>query len=140
MAKNHPDLLDFESELQHIDVALRFDIDHIRKIVKEIQSGVKTVESELIEISRIPTHENDRQEKINVWYNVYKQLNSLKCLFHWSIDSWCVWSYLICRFNEFMESFSKDANSQYKIAENMLGEMDGLYADLAKYFCKIPII
>ena len=34
-----------------------------------------------------------------------------------------------------MESFSKDANSQYKIAENMLGEMDGLYADLAKYFC-----
>ena len=73
MAKNHPDLLDFESELQHIDVALRFDIDHIRKIVKEIQSGVKTVESELIEISRIPTHENDRQEKINVWYNVNKQ-------------------------------------------------------------------
>ena len=73
MAKNHPDLLDFESELQHIDVALRFDIDHIRKIVKEIQSGVKTVESELIEISRIPTHENDRQEKINVWCNFYKQ-------------------------------------------------------------------
>ena len=34
-----------------------------------------------------------------------------------------------------MELFSKDANSQYKIAENMLGEMDGLYADLAKYFC-----
>ena len=73
MAKNHPDLLDFESELQHIDVALRFDIDHIRKIVKEIQSGVKTVESELIEIGRIPTHENDRQEKINVWCNFYKQ-------------------------------------------------------------------
>ena len=72
MAKNHPDLLDFESELQHIDVALRFDIDHIRKIVKEIQSGVKTVESELIEISRIPTHENDRQEKIDIWYNFCK--------------------------------------------------------------------
>ena len=72
MAKNHPDLLDFDQELQHIDVALRFDIDHIRKIVKEIQSGVKTVESELIEISRVPTHENDRQEKINVWCNFYK--------------------------------------------------------------------
>ena len=80
MAKNHPDLLDFESGLQHIDVALRFDIDHIRKIVKEIQSGVKAVESELIEISRVPTHENDRQEKIIVWCNFYnpfciKQLN-----------------------------------------------------------------
>ena len=34
-----------------------------------------------------------------------------------------------------MESFSKDANSQCKIAENMIEEMDGLYADLAKYFC-----
>ena len=33
-----------------------------------------------------------------------------------------------------MESFSKDAAIQYKIASNMLEEMDSLYTDLAKYF------
>ena len=84
MAKNHPDLLDFESELQHIDVALRFDIDHIRKIVKEIQSGVKTVESELIEIGRIPTHENDRQEKLMSGIITASNfaMDCIKCLFH----------------------------------------------------------
>ena len=82
MAKNHPDLLDFESELQHIDAALRFDIDHIRKIVKEIQTGVKTVESELLEIGRIPTHENDRQEKLMFGIISTPILQWIKLLFY----------------------------------------------------------
>ena len=62
VAKNYPDLLDFESELQHVDVTIRFDIDHIRKIVDEINRGVKTVESELVEISRLASDEKDRYE------------------------------------------------------------------------------
>ena len=60
VAKNYPDLLDFESELQHVDVTIRFDIDHIRKIVDEINRGVKTVESEIVEISRLASDEKDR--------------------------------------------------------------------------------
>ena len=101
--------MDFESELQHIDVALRFDIDHIRKIVKEIQSGVKTVESELIEISRIPTHENDRQEKIDIWYNFCKYFCNvfheifyfIEVLIHdafdhiWPLGSMSSWNHLV---------------------------------------------
>ena len=81
MAKNHPDLLDFESELQHVDVTIRFDIDHIRKIVDEINRGVKTVESELVEISRLASDEKDRHEKIYYYYyNFYEQFYFSKLL------------------------------------------------------------
>ena len=60
IAKNFKDVLEFDTEITHVDMAARIDVDFVRKTLNEIDTGINLVESELLECNKMSREENNR--------------------------------------------------------------------------------